>query len=89
MKAETYIARTSEPPRILPLSLKVTGHEVPVPAQLLVGARSENLKALGKPVASKGGSFTYVLSSEPGNDNITFDTANARIRSIHWSWDVD
>lgn len=89
VKAETYIARTSEPPRILPLSLKVTGLEVPVPAQLQVGARSENLKALGKPVASKGGSFTFTLPSEPGNDSITFETANARIRSILWSWDVD
>lgn len=88
-KAETYIARANKPLSDLPLSLKVTAPVRLLPAQLQVGAPSANLNILGKPVASKGGAFTYVLPSEPGNDSITFATAKARISSIYWSWDVD
>lgn len=88
-KAETYIAGADKPLSNLPLSLKVTAPVRLLPAQLQVGAPSANLKILGKPAASKGGAFTYVLPSEPGNDSITFATAKARISSIYWSWDVD
>lgn len=88
-KAETYIARADKPLSNLPLSLKVTAPLRLLPAQLQVGAPSANLKILGTPAVSKGGAFTYLLPSEPGNDSITFVTAKARISSIYWSWDVD
>lgn len=90
LKITKYIAKSTKPFKVLPLSVELSENAQQIPPLYNLGASVHDVqKKLGTPSRQTHDRLTYFLNSEgAGNDTITFAYRQGKITKLIWSWDV-
>ncbi|NML17099.1 hypothetical protein [Azohydromonas caseinilytica] len=89
--ATVYEARTTQPPKLLPVGVRMTGPHPALPAGLQVGAsEAEVLKRLGPPTLRDPAALAYRLGPDrPDSDQLRFIVRQGKVTAIEWAWYID
>ena len=89
--ATVYAANATQPPKLLPVGVRMTGPHPALPVGLQVGASvAEVIQRLGPPTLRDPAALAYRLGPDrPDSDRLRFITRQGKVTAIEWAWYID